>query len=528
MKKFLMITALFTLPLLSFAAAKSDNFIFRAMQDEMHRTLKELHLPGELKPYYVSYHVEEDKVFYATASLGTVALNWDSAETFTVTTLLKIGDNKNNNTGYADDSIRGYSRFTNAAGSYEGIRQALWNNSNNLYLEALEQYKKKEAYRREKHIQDKLPDVIPAAQGTYIEETPAWNPPERKRIEEWLKKVSAYGKKIDFVEEFDVNARQERKTNYDLNSRGAKSQYTMDIYRIEYYIFFRQPDGYEEEVIKKIYLKDFSEQELQQADEKIQQFLKTLQARYGAPEAEVYLGPVLYKPVAAFELLHGQLLSSLGYTVPFWGAFDEDPLASPWRKKVGKRVTSLGINIYDRPQEKTYQGIALVNFRKIDWEGVPAQTLTLVQDGHLKDLPFSQRPLSKKEHKSNGHAFLLESGGVREGLSSVFVEIENPLTDEQLEQKLLDRCKELKLDYCYINHGDAFERIYTEDGHKEWVVGLEEVNTTPRSLRDIIAAGGAVELVERQVVTPSLLVDEVELEPKDRKPNRKPLVKKPE
>lgn len=538
MKKSIFLFFVCLLPAVSFGAPAENEMYFRAMQDEMKRTLKELHLPGELKPYYVAYVISETFSKRVQASLGdriqgNSQMIWEDEPQVDVTSIVSIGNNQNNNTGFFDGEKqlwRGYARAISTK-SYEGIRQNLWKTSNTMYLEAIDQYKQKQAFAQQKNIQKKLPDVVPAAQGIYLEEIPAWQPFEEEQMYRWVEKVSAFGKEKKFIDNFYVTAWQQQSNTYYLNSRGAKNQDSKVFYQIKIEAEFRQPDGYEEKEGSTIRLKDFSEEELVRAEQEITSFLDLLQGLYGAPEAEFYLGPVLYKPERAARFIRAVFLDDLSETVAWWNAYsDDDYTASLWRKKLGQRIISPGITIYDRPHEKNYEGIALSGFCRIDWEGVPTEELTLVTDGRLQTLPFSQRPFTSKKHKSNGHALSLNSFGIREGYSNIFVEPEDAWTDEQMEEKLLARCKELKLPYCYILHENGIQRIYTQDGRKEWVVGLAYAlnMASTRPLRDILAVGGKRKLVNGNIVIPSILVDEIELEPLDRKPNRKPLIPKPE
>ena len=116
-----------------------------------------------------------------------------------------------------------------------------------------------------------------------------------------------------------------------------------------------------------------------------------------------------------------------------------------------------------------------------------------------------------------------------------------------MEAKLLARCRELELDYCYIlkefpvsaswanSTINIAERIYTKDGRREPVFGLKVSELSTRSLRDILAAGDDAELFDMTdaeyrpytLVVPSLVVDELELLPSDKKADRKPFVPKP-
>ena len=65
-----------------------------------------------------------------------------------------------------------------------------------------------------------------------------------------------------------------------------------------------------------------------------------------------------------------------------------------------------------------------------------------------------------------------------------------------------------------------------KSGAREFVLGLNMKYSATRALRDILAAGDDFDLKNGSVV-PSLLVDEVELEPKEMIPERKPLIPRP-
>ena len=511
----------------AFGATAENDMYFRAMQDEMNRTLKELRLPGELRPYYVAYMVTDNQSMRLTASLGALFPQRDS-HSLNTTVFVHIGNDKKNNTGYfnRDNSWR-YRATETAPYSYEGIRQALWSASYNQYLESVEQYKEKEAYLRKKNIKDLKPDVIPAPQATYIEPLPAWQPADTEPLKNWLQTISLRGKEVPFLIDFSVGLEQTQNNRYYLNSRGAKAQYPRRYYACWVRASFRQPDGGKENLYTTLDLRDFSAPELARAEQEVERFLTKAQGLYGAKEAEYYLGPVLYKPTAAAKFLQKTLRPNLENIVPLFNSKSaEDTTASSWRKKIGRRVMSPGITVYDRPQASTYKGIELYTFTPVDIEGVAGQDLTIISGGRLRQVPLSERPLELKNHRSNGHAWF-DDYGVREDTTALFIEPEVPLTDEQMEEKLLARCKELELPYCYIKEGSFFQRVYTQDGRKEWVLGLTD-NLSERSLRDILAAGGEEKLVYSNIITPSLLVDEVELEPQDRRPDRKPLIEKPE
>lgn len=259
---------------------------------------------------------------------------------------------------------------------------------------------------------------------------------------------------------------------------------------------------------------------------------------------------MLLTPPAAGNFLRTVLVQNLQNTHPLLSAQTEtDPTAGKLRGNMGLRVLSNVVDVYDRPQQTHFNGKALSGYLPVDDEGVTAQELPLVLGGKLRTLPRTSRPI-EKGNKSNGHAFLTQLSFPRERLTNVFVEAKHPYPHTQLEQQLLEKCRALELEYCYIlpvfpakKDQTALlyaTRLYSQDGHKETVYGLKLNELTPRALRDIVAAGDDPHVVHspvgpyenpnfptQSVVTPSLLIEEMELVPDDIKPDKKPFVKRP-
>ena len=199
MKKILMLLML-SFTLLPLAAKTAENeMYFRAMKDEMDRTLKELRLPGQLRPYHLACAVRESHSSTIQASLGTLHPNKleDKTQALQTFSLLKIGTDQNNNTGYFNSDRRWtYFGQQEAGHSYEAIRHALWQSFKSQYLEAIEQYEEKQAYRRKHHIKEDKPDVIAARQGVYIDPVLPWQSPDEQVLKDWVVKVSARGRDV--------------------------------------------------------------------------------------------------------------------------------------------------------------------------------------------------------------------------------------------------------------------------------------------------------------------------------------------
>lgn len=536
MKKFLLFTLL-ALSLPVGAEKLPDNIYFRAMQDEMKRTVKELRTKEKdgQKPFYVAYKLTASLGgFSLSASMGSPLPSFPFGYTVSADVLVDVGSEQHDSLGFYRNRWEGYSPTSTYVmpTGYDGIRQGLWQATNTEFVKANELYKEKQAYKRKKNLlNEKTPDFAPAAQSSYVEEIKPLPYPDMQVWQDVVNKLSAQGKDLPYVEKLEVSVQFFQEGTYYLNSAGGFYQTFYPAGSVYWTAVLRTKDGYKDTESEYLNLSSWNiadnEKRLQ---EKTDKFLAKIKQHYQAQKGTAYLGPVLFTKQAASDFM-GLLIRGVEKNKPLLSAaYEDDPEAGELRNKVGMRVMSPVVDVYDRPHLRKFKGRRLPNFAPVDDEGVATQDLTIVSGGKLVQLPSSRRSVKKGE-KSNGHAFF-RNAYPREMLTTVLVEPKNPLSKKELEEKLLSRCKELELDYCYIvpnmSGKDAMiERIYTADGHKEPVTGLEISNLTTRALRDILAAGDDSSDLYGNVIVPSLLVDEIELLPSDRRPDRKPFIARP-
>ena len=519
----------------AWAAKLPDNVYFKAMHDEMQRSMKKLHLKGSPNPYYILYHLEERQYdFGASASLGTLYQSHQEwSPWLNASVLLASGDDRDDSFGVKEneENIQG-----TTSKSYEGIRTSLWGLTNRAYLQASDFYEKKQSYKRQKGAETDLPHLVPQKQGTYQEELPVFKPLPQEMAQEIVKRLSAKGKEVPGMEDFSVSLTKFSVNHYLLNNLGSFAQYNVQYIDIDWEVSFRTKAGFKWKFQDSVYFSADAENWEELAEKKVDELLQRIKQEYNAPKGSSFLGPVLLMPSAAADLWKDVFMNNASNFGTLITVDGKEEISGSFKNKVGKRVLSNVVNVYDRPRLKTYQGQVLFGFLPIDDEGVATQELTLVEDGFLREIPLSSRPF-KKGAKSNGHGRFLK-GALQEHLTNIVVEARHPLSMEQLEQQLRQECRAVDLEYCYIIHSlnpdseGAWERIYTEDGHKEMVTGLQlESGLSNRSLRDIRAAG--TEKIVRNIdwtqsiITPALLLEEMELKESDRKPDRKSFVPKP-
>ena len=282
-----------------FAEKLPDNMYFKAMKDEMSRTLKELKRPGVPRPFYVAYKLEHIiSAPAADASLGSLYPTRTSYDTLNAYVVLDIGTPQSDSLGYAHDSYRmryGYmpSTVEDLAKSYYGIRQALWDTTDGAYTYVSELYQQKQAYKRLKNIPQPGSDFVFAKQARYVEEIPAFTAPDEKQLQAWAQELSALGKDKKQVEDFAVWLAPKQKNTYYLNSLGGFFQTSRMVIAVEWFAKIRTKDGYKKTLSRRAWLENINDMSLQTLRQQTENILQELDQLYKAKKAERYIGPVL-------------------------------------------------------------------------------------------------------------------------------------------------------------------------------------------------------------------------------------------
>jgi TldD protein len=310
--------------------------------------------------------------------------------------------------------------------------------------------------------------------------------------------------------------------------------------------------------------------------------------RAAAPAPD-YTGPVLFESRAAAALIAqvlGPSLSGARAPLAFQPVMDQMMSSlgarSDWSGKVDSRVLPATVSLVDDPLLKDFKGSPLIGSYTVDEEGVPAQKVTLVEQGKLKNLLMSRRP-GPDFDKSNGHgrsSFLADS---KPTMSNLIFSSSEEQSREALKKKFLDACRDEKLEFCFVVrqmdnpslsllHQEDFSellasfggnaatdrlplvvyKIYSKDGREELVRGARITGFSPRSLRNIAgignddfvfnymqsqvvgvsgtalgAFGSAQSGLPAAVVAPSLFFEEVEVRGARGEPKRLPILPEP-
>lgn len=184
----------------------------------------------------------------------------------------------------------------------------------------------------------------------------------------------------------------------------------------------------------------------------VKKLSKTIADLQKAPVIERYSGPVLFEGEGAVGVLRFALAPHLGGTPVPEGLNPQEVklFGGALTDKVGLRVLSPNLSIVDDPTAREGAGTALIGGYKVDDEGVPARRVEVIKDGTLKTLLLSRTP-SQKDQLSNGHARRTAEGGAFHGsATNVFVTGKGGVPRAALRAKLIAAARAEGLKYGLV------------------------------------------------------------------------------
>jgi TldD protein len=584
-----------------FAQVAADNdHTLKAMKDEMARAKSRLELaipPSNqpVKPYYVEYRLLDLDVREITGEFGAL-LSTGHSRTRLMNVGARVGDYKLDSSNFiGDESFRGFIGPSGSVGidrDYDSLRQDLWIATDQAFKEAVETYSRKQAYLSSLARPSDIDDFSRVQVVEHLDPLPTadWS---NRNWEQEVRETSAALRAFPQIYESRVTYYLVYLTEYLLTSEGTEIRVNHSYAAIEAPMSTLADDGMQINHFYATYAPRPAD--LPSADT-VRKNLNVagteIMAMRAAPPASDYTGPVMFEPQAAAALIAQVLGPSLNGARPpvaFQPVVDQlmNSLGgrSDWTGKFDVRVLPTTVTLTDDPTAKDFKGTPLIGSYNIDEEGVPAEKVTIVQDGKLKALLMSRRP-GPDSDKSNGHgraAFLSEPEPT---MSNLFFTSTETVSKDDMKKKFVDACKEEKLDYCLIvrqmdnpnisiMHEEDFRdllasfggnaatdrlplvvyRYYPSDGHEELVRGARITGFNARSLRNIAAIGNddyVYNFMENEttgvagtalgafgsaapgqaglpaaVVAPSLLFEEVEFRGARGEPKRLPILPEP-
>ena len=473
---------------------------------------------------------------------------------------------------------------------YNSLRQDLWLATDQAYKEAATQLSLKQAFLRSLTKPPEIDDFAqePALVKLQDRLSPDWT---SRKWEEEARAASAVLKNFPQIYGTRVNYYFVYATYYLMNSEGTEIRTSKSLAAVEAAIDTQADDGMPLHNYYAIFVaKPGDVPDAAAISKGLAQAGAELMQLRASPLVSDYTGPVLFDAPAAGSVLAQTLAASMSGARPplsMMSAFDSimERMGgrSEWGGRVGTRVLPTGVSLIDDPTMSEFQGQPLLGQYDVDDEGVKAQRIELVQNGILKNQLMSRRP-GPDFPTSNGHARSASLSDTKPLSSNLMLQSSDAMSAADLRKKFLDSCRQDGHEWCLeirrmdnpalsslgqqdfsdfigsiaggIASGERipllFYRVYVADGREELVRGGHIEGLTLRSLRNMLAVGndlavydymqnpaggfagtalgafgGAQGGIPSSVISPSLLLEEVEVRGFHGEPRRLPLVPAP-
>ncbi len=546
--------------------------LFRAMSDELNRSVKKLKLEKLARPFYVEYMVQDYEWVSIDASFGALLESDRDRQRF-LSVDLRVGDRSFDNTNYVAGSLRDLRpHVVNLVTeeNYASLRHQIWLATDEAYKNALEMLSRKRAYVKARTIEDRPDDLSEEKPFTY-EDPKAQLTINRSDWAGRIQEISAIFKEYPHINESRVEFRAVSCNQYFLNSEDCRYRRADQLFSLEVTASTQAEDGMKLSDFATFYAKSLDDlPKTQPIHHRIRELAESLTHLAKAEPIESYVGPVLFQDQASAEFFN-QLLGK-NVSNPRSPLFEEERFSTLFEGgklagKLNRRVLPRFMNAVDDPTRKTFNGTPLIGWYPVDDDGVPARSVKVVENGKLSNLLMSRIP-TKKIQKSNGHGRGTLYSPVVGNPGNVIISSEEEVSFDELKDELISMCKDMDLEYGIMVRkmgSEAFEegaremgfygmgkpkpeltrpvlvyKVWVKDGKEELLRGAEFTGATVRAMKDIVGTSSHYyvhNLVKKDrygetgipisVVAPSIMVEEMELKKASEELPKPPILKHP-
>jgi len=563
MKRFIaVIRALVCISLLIPAATAQKTTpgpVLQALDEELKRAFDVLKQKGEPAPYFIGYSVNEMESVDIDASLGALRSSQTSL-TRLLDVDVRVGDYQLDNT----HQIRGQ-RGTTSGPSFsypvlmpvdndiDALKSVIWLETDHKYKAAVERFIQVKANRAIKvEEEDTSADLSRESKQTAVLapanldlDIPTW----QKKVQDF----SALFNKYPEIYEGSVGLSSSATNDYLANTEGTSVQHGIASIRLSIYARTKADDGME---LYRFESFDAHSADHLPGDATIRQTIETmvrdLKALRAAPVIEPYTGPAILSGRASGVFFH----EIFGHRIEGHRQKSETE-GQTFTKKINQPVLPDFISVIDDPTMERIAGTDLNGHYAFDDDGVPAQRVTVVDKGILKNFLMSRSPVSGFEN-SNGHGRKAPGFRTVGRQGNLIVQATNTVSDAKMRVMLIEEAKKqgkpFGLLFKDISGGftltarsipQSFQvtpimvyRIYVDGRPDELVRGVDLIGTPLTSFSQIVAAGDTPEVfngfcgaesgyVPVAAVSPSILTAQIEVQKKAKSSDRPPILPPP-
>jgi predicted Zn-dependent protease len=534
-----------------------------ALAAELRRGMTGLMAKGKPAPYFIENEVYDKDDVTISASQGVLVQSTERRSRI-LDTDVRVGDYKLDSTHIIRSSEFDFSSVLGGhpvavpvddEGDPEGaaLRTVAWGEVDRRYKDAAERYVKILTNRTLKVAEEdpsddfsrEKPAVYVGPRAEIAVDKPAWE----ARIRDLSARFKGQGEILDS----QVTLQVVSGTRWVLDTEGTLVQSGRNYVRVFAEANARADDGMELERFETFDAASFDKlagaAEMNRA---IDSMIADLKALRRAPLADPYIGPAILEGRAAGVFFH----EIFGHRVEGHRQKNDEE-GQTFAKKVGEPIMPSFISVYDDPTIERIGDVDLNGFYRFDDEGVVAQRAPLVEGGVLKGFLLSRSP-TRGFKQSNGHGRRQEGRAVVSRQGNLVVEPKVAVPVAELRRRLREEAqrqgKPYGLLFRDISGGftntarggpQAFKvlpiivyRVWVDGRPDELVRGVDLVGTPLAALSRIMAAsddyqtfngycGAESGFVPVSATSPSLLVQQIEIERRDKGSDKPPILAAP-
>ena len=529
--------------------------LLAAMQAELGRSVQTF---GAQEPpaYYLSYTITDTQRVNVSGSNGAL-LNSDENRNRWLEVSVRAGSYQLDNThkvGERQSQSGGPGTSVPTDDDSEVLRRAIWLETDKQYRNASEELIKIKTGKEVKvdSIEGRAPDFSREDPRTSIGSQVSIAV-DRKPWEDRVRTYTGAFRDSAAIINSIVTFTAQAQNVYQVTSEGTQLQFGQIRYRLELFIQGKAPDGMD---IDRFYNFDWvnpSDAPDDQAVAAAQASMRReMEGLVKAPINDPTVGPALLTGRAAAVFFH----EVFGHRAE--GHRQKDVAeGQTFAKKVGEPILPDFLSIFDDTTMKKLGSQDLLGYYQFDDEGVPAQRVTLVDHGVLKNFEMSRSPLVGFPH-SNGHGRRQIGATPVSRQGNLIVQSSKTLTNAQLRAKLIELIKSqgkpfgLLIDdiaggFTFTGRGQpqAFQvlplvvyKVFADGRPDELVRGVDIVGTPLAALTKIVATGDTPEVfngycgaesgsVPVAAASPAILTSELEVQKKETSTDRPPILPPP-
>jgi len=531
-----------------------------AMQQELERSYKVLSKAQPAPLYFLQYEIYDEHEIYLNASQGAIFFDNDEHNRY-LDIDVRVGSPKLDNTheirsSTGFDFIDWIPSIINVPieEDTDALRSILWIETDRAFKDAQERYTKVQAEKQVKVAEtDTSPDF------SFVSPINSDDQPAIINIDlgPWyvrLRDLSSRFSTHTWLFQSQISLRAERYVRFIVNTDGTRIREDRLTYRLSVYAATMADDGMELYLSHSFYATDPSR--LPDDAEiiiQIDSIIANLDALRNAPIVEPYTGPAILVNQASgvfFHEIFGHRIEGHRQKSEFEG--------QTFTKKVGEQILPEFISIYDDPTMTMFNGKDLNGHYRHDDEGVAARSVTVVENGILREFLMSRSPIEGFP-KSNGHGRRSHGKNVVARQGVLYIKSNKEATFEDLRVALIDECRSQDKEYGLIFYDISggftstgrsgtqsfkvipllVKRIYVDERPDEVVRGVDIVGTPLLSFSKIQMTGDDYDIfngtcgaesgwVPVSAISPSIFVSEIEVEKKAKAQDKPPILPAPE